>query len=104
MSASPSAMGIGTACWTNVKVYRLIVSEQDRIGIGTFQPRDEKNQDFTELVGALNYRKIAEYGTDSDPWAFSPMNGCCDRSKRRLIIPDGRNDDFRREIMNYIVL
>ena len=28
-----------------VKVYRLILSEKDRIGIGTFQPKDEKNQD-----------------------------------------------------------
>jgi predicted Ser/Thr protein kinase len=50
-----------------IKVYRLILSEQDRIGIGTFQPKDEKNQDSTELTGDINYRKIAEYGTDSDP-------------------------------------
>jgi hypothetical protein len=50
-----------------VKVYRLILSEQDRVGIGTFQPKDEKNQDSTELTGDINYRKIAEYGTDSDP-------------------------------------
>jgi serine protein kinase len=54
-----------------VKVYRLILSEQDRIGIGTFQPKDEKNQDSTELTGDINYRKIAEYGTDSDPRAFN---------------------------------
>jgi serine protein kinase len=53
-----------------IKVYRLILSEQDRIGIGTFQPKDEKNQDSTELTGDINYRKIAEYGTDSDPRAF----------------------------------
>jgi serine protein kinase len=54
-----------------IKVYRLILSEQDRIGIGTFQPKDEKNQDATELTGDINYRKIAEYGTDSDPRAFN---------------------------------
>ena len=54
-----------------VKVYRLILSEQDRIGIGTFQPKDEKNQDSTELTGDINYRKIAEYGSDSDPRAFN---------------------------------
>src|SRR5205085_10747665 len=54
-----------------VKVYRLILSEQDRIDIGTFQPKDEKNQDSTELTGDINYRKIAEYGTDSDPRAFN---------------------------------
>jgi serine protein kinase len=55
----------------NIKVYRLILSEQDRVGIGTFQPKDEKNQDSTELTGDINYRKIAEYGTDSDPRAFN---------------------------------
>ena len=54
-----------------VKVYRLLLSEQDRIGIGTFQPKDEKNQDSTELTGDINYRKIAEYGTDSDPRCFN---------------------------------
>jgi len=54
-----------------VKIYRLLLSEQDRIGIGTFQPKDEKNQDSTELTGDINYRKIAEYGTDSDPRAFN---------------------------------
>lgn len=54
-----------------VRVKRLILSEADRIGIGTFQPKDEKNQDSTELTGDLNYRKIAEYGSDSDPRAFN---------------------------------
>ncbi len=55
----------------HVRVKRLILSEADRIGIGTFQPKDEKNQDSTELTGDLNYRKIAEYGSDSDPRAFN---------------------------------
>jgi len=55
----------------HVKVRRLILSEKDRVGIGTFQPKDEKNQDSTELTGDINYRKIAEYGSDSDPRAFN---------------------------------
>jgi len=55
----------------HVKVQRMILSERDRIGIGTFQPKDEKNQDSTELTGDINYRKIAEYGSDSDPRAFN---------------------------------
>ena len=50
---------------------RLTLSEKDRVGIGTFQPKDEKNQDSTELTGDINYRKIAEYGSDSDPRAFN---------------------------------
>src|SRR5438128_7546571 len=53
------------------KVYRLSLTERDRIGIGTFQSKDENNQDSTELTGDINYRKIAEYGTDSDPRAFN---------------------------------
>ena len=61
--------------WTKVVqdivVKRMFLSEQDRIGIGTFQPKDEKNQDSTELTGDINYRKIAEYGTESDPRAFN---------------------------------
>ncbi len=61
--------------WTrvvqDVRIKRLLLSEKDRIGIGTFQPKDEKNQDSTELTGDINYRKIAEYGSDSDPRAFN---------------------------------
>jgi len=55
----------------DVKIRRLILSEKDRVGIGTFQPKDEKNQDSTELTGDINYRKIALYGSDSDPRAFN---------------------------------
>src|SRR5438876_6297654 len=55
----------------DVRVRRLILSEQDRVGVGTFQPKDEKNQDATELTGDINYRKIAEYGSESDPRAFN---------------------------------
>ncbi|MDA0831732.1 MAG: serine protein kinase [Planctomycetota bacterium] len=61
--------------WTKVTdsivVCRIILSEQDRLGIGTFQPKDEKNQDSTELTGDINYRKIAEFGSESDPRAFN---------------------------------
>lgn len=61
--------------WTKVVdhivVSRLLMSEKNRIGIGTFQPKDEKNQDSTELTGDINYRKIAEFGSDSDPRAFN---------------------------------
>jgi len=55
----------------HIKVRRIVISEKDRVGIGTFQPKDEKNQDSTELTGDINYRKIAQYGSDSDPRAFN---------------------------------
>ncbi len=63
--------GDWTRVISDVRVRRLILSEKDRIGIGTFQPKDEKNQDSTELTGDINYRKIAEYGSESDPRAFN---------------------------------
>ncbi len=55
----------------HIRVRRFVFSEANRVGIGTFQPKDEKNQDSTELTGDINYRLIAEYGSDSDPRAFN---------------------------------
>lgn len=59
------------AVMEGVRVVRLTLSEKDRRGIGTYQPKDEKSQDATELTGDINYRKIAQYGSDSDPRAFN---------------------------------
>ncbi len=74
--------------WTKVVgdivIKRFFFNEQDRIGIGTFQPKDEKNQDSTELTGDINYRKIAEYGSDSDPRAFN-FDGEFNVSNRGII-------------------
>jgi serine protein kinase len=58
----------------HVVVRRVVLSEKNRVGIGTFQPKDEKSQDATELTGDINYRKLAEYGSESDPRAFD-FNG-----------------------------
>lgn len=68
----------------HIIVHRLPLSEKDRIGIGTFQPKDEKNQDSTELTGDINYRKIAIYGSDSDPRAFN-FDGELNIANRGLI-------------------
>ncbi len=68
----------------HVTIRRLVLSEKDRRGIGTFQPKDEKNQDSTELTGDINYRKIAEYGSDSDPRAFN-FDGELNIANRGLI-------------------
>jgi serine protein kinase len=74
--------------WTkiieHIEVRRMVLSEKDRVGIGTFQPKDEKNQDSTELTGDINYRKIAEYGSDSDPRAFN-FDGELNIANRGLI-------------------
>jgi serine protein kinase len=51
-------------------VERVIVSEQGRVAIGTFLPSDPKSQDISELVGSINFSKIGEYGTESNPLAY----------------------------------
>ena len=63
--------GDWTQVISHIRVRRFVFNESERRGIGTFQPKDEKNQDSTELTGDLNYRRIAEYGSDSDPRAFN---------------------------------
>ena len=55
----------------HIRVVRKVFSEADRCGIATFQPKDEKNQDSTELTGDINFRQIGNFGSDSDPRAFS---------------------------------
>jgi len=56
---------------SHIVVIRKIHSEADRVGIATFQPKDEKNQDSTELTGDINFAKISHFGSDSDPRAFN---------------------------------
>lgn len=55
----------------HVKVVRMVYSEADRVGIATFQPKDEKNQDATELTGDIDYSKLPHFGSDSDARAFN---------------------------------
>ncbi len=55
----------------HIRVIRKVHSEADRLGIGTFQPKDEKNQDSTELTGDLNWNLISHFGSDSDARAFN---------------------------------
>lgn len=55
----------------HITVNRYTFSEIKRVGIATFQPKDEKNQDATELTGDINYMALSHYGVDSDPRAFS---------------------------------
>ncbi len=45
----------------HIQVYRLVLMEKDRIGIGTFQPKDEKNQDSTELTDPRAFNFDGEF-------------------------------------------
>ncbi len=53
-----------------VLVERILLSEERRIGIGTFSPSDPKSQDIAELTGSIDFSTIAEYGAESDPRAY----------------------------------
>ncbi|MFO0850704.1 MAG: hypothetical protein U0871_19430 [Gemmataceae bacterium] len=48
-------------------MYRLVLSEKDRVGIGTFPAEGREEPGQHQATGDINYRKIAEYGSDSDP-------------------------------------
>jgi serine protein kinase len=54
----------------NVPVQRIVFSEKNRTGIGTFSPSDPKSQDITELTGSIDLARIGEYGVESDPRAY----------------------------------
>ena len=54
----------------DVKVERVVFSEKERIGIGTFAPSDPKSQDLTELTGSIDLSTIGEVGAESDPRAY----------------------------------
>lgn len=54
----------------DVPVERIVFSEKNRVGIGTFSPSDPKSQDVSELTGSLNLATIGDYGTESDPRAY----------------------------------
>jgi serine protein kinase len=53
-----------------VPVTRMLFSEKERIGIGTFVPSDPKSQDISELVGSIDLATVGEYGSESDPRAY----------------------------------
>jgi serine protein kinase len=64
----------------HVEVVRLVADENKRQCIETFEPKDKKNQDETELTGDVNYSKIAVYG-ESDPRAFDYSGAFCNANR-----------------------
>jgi len=54
----------------DVPVERVFLSEEKRVGIGTFVPSDPKSQDISELTGSLDFSTIGKYGAESDPRAY----------------------------------
>ncbi|WP_134700176.1 PrkA family serine protein kinase [Ammoniphilus sp. YIM 78166] len=68
----------------NVPVKRVLFSEDDRVGIGTFSPSDPKSQDISELTGSIDFSTIAEYGSESDPRAYR-FDGELNKANRGLM-------------------
>lgn len=55
--------------WHEMPVEMIKLSEQRRLGIGTFSPSDPKSQDISELIGRVNFAKLDRYG-ESDPRGY----------------------------------
>jgi serine protein kinase len=52
-------------------VERIFISEAGRIGIGTYAPHDPTTADLADLVGSVDLSKVAEFGDEGDPRAWS---------------------------------
>ncbi|KZN23523.1 serine/threonine protein kinase [Haladaptatus sp. R4] len=64
----------------HIEIFRLVADENKRQSVETFEPKDKKNQDETELTGDVNYSKIAIYG-ESDPRAFDYSGAFCNANR-----------------------
>jgi serine protein kinase len=52
-------------------VERFFISEAGRSAIGTYAPHDPTTADIADLVGSVDLSKVAEYGDEGDPRAWS---------------------------------
>ncbi|WP_151735367.1 PrkA family serine protein kinase ['Paenibacillus yunnanensis' Narsing Rao et al. 2020] len=67
-----------------VKVARVLLSEEERVGIGTFSPSDPKSQDIADLTGSIDFSTITEFGSESDPRAYR-FDGELNKANRGLM-------------------
>ncbi|GIP05039.1 MULTISPECIES: PrkA family serine protein kinase [Paenibacillus] len=67
-----------------VEVERILISEENRVGIGTFSPSDPKSQDIADLTGSIDFSTITEYGSESDPRAYR-FDGELNKANRGLM-------------------
>ncbi len=74
---------VGQYTWENMPVVQINLSERDRVGIGTFQPSDPKNQDISELIGHIDLGKITRFG-EAHPLGYK-FDGEIEIANRGLI-------------------
>ncbi|OAB39108.1 protein prkA [Paenibacillus macquariensis subsp. defensor] len=67
-----------------VNVKRVLISEEGRVGIGTFSPSDPKSQDIADLTGSIDFSTITEFGSESDPRAYR-FDGELNKANRGLM-------------------
>lgn len=67
-----------------VLVERVLISEENRTGIGTFSPSDPKSQDIADLTGSIDFSTITEFGSESDPRAYR-FDGELNKANRGLM-------------------
>lgn len=67
-----------------VEVERVLLSEDRRVGIGTFSPSDPKSQDIADLTGSIDFSTITEYGSESDPRAYK-FDGELNKANRGMM-------------------
>lgn len=68
----------------DVAIERVLLSEDERVGIGTFSPSDPKSQDIADLTGSIDFSTITEYGSESDPRAYR-FDGELNKANRGLM-------------------
>jgi serine protein kinase len=54
-----------------VPVERVFITEAGRMGVGTYAPHDPTTADIADLVGSVDLSKVALYGDEGDPRAWS---------------------------------
>lgn len=57
--------------FTRMPVQRVFISEAGRMGVGTYAPHDPTTADMADLVGSVDLSKVAEFGDEGDPRAWS---------------------------------
>jgi serine protein kinase len=68
----------------DMAVHRVLLSEDERVGIGTFSPSDPKSQDIADLTGSIDFSTITDYGSESDPRAYR-FDGELNKANRGLM-------------------
>ncbi|KAB7624299.1 serine protein kinase [Alkalilimnicola sp. S0819] len=54
-----------------VPVERVFLSESRRVGVGTYAPHDPSTADIADLIGSVDLARVADYGDEGDPRAWS---------------------------------